>query len=66
MRPDDLIDIRVQDRLRRDLAIKLGQAVIDAIKAGLQSENAMKAVEEIWNGEKSCQVTRKAFARTYA
>ncbi len=65
MRPDDLIDIRVQDRLRRDLAIKLGQTVIDAIEAGLQSENAMKAIEEIYNGEKCCQETRQAFARTH-
>lgn len=66
MRPEDLVDIRVQDRLRRNLEIKLGQAVIDAIGAGLMPANAMKAVEAVYSLEKNCEETRKAFERTYA
>jgi hypothetical protein len=65
MRPEELQDIRVQDRLRRELAIKLGWAVIDAVNKGLSPEQAKKAVEEIWQIEVMCERTRQAFARTY-
>ena len=63
---EDLCDIRVQDRLRRELSIVLGQAVIDAIESGLQPDSAMKAVEEVYQQEQRCAETRKAFERTYA
>lgn len=66
MRPEDLVDIRVQDRLRRDLVIELGQAVIDAIGSGLMPGNAFKAIDEVWQQEKRCEESRKAFERTYA
>jgi hypothetical protein len=65
MHPDELIDIRTQDRLRRDLAIKLGKAVIDAIEGGLQPEGAAKAVKEIWDQEQRLTQSRDALARTY-
>jgi hypothetical protein len=65
MRPDELVDIRVQDRLRRDLAIKLGQAVIDAIDAGLLPGNASKAVKEIFESELRSEETRRVFARSH-
>lgn len=61
----DLSDVRVQDRLRRDLEIKLAQAVIEAIEAGLTPANSLKAVDAIWQSERRLAETRKANERTY-
>jgi len=59
------VDIRTQDRLRRALEIKLGQTVIDAVEAGLQPQNAFKAVEGIWLQEARLDEQRKRAERSY-
>lgn len=66
LRSEDLVDVRVQDRLRRDLESKLMMAVFDAIENGLNPDFAQKAVQSVWQQEQRCAETRKAFARTYA
>lgn len=65
LRQEDLVDIRTQDRLRRALEIKLGQAVIDAIEGGLQPREAFKAVEGIWLQEARLDEARKRDERSY-
>jgi hypothetical protein len=62
----DINDIRHQRNLQRELAIKLGQAVIDAIAAGLHPDNANAAVEEVWLAERRLEQSRRAFEKTYA
>lgn len=62
----DINDIRTQDRLRRELAIKLGEAVIEAVKAGLQPDGALKATAEIYWQEVGLQKSRQAAALSYA
>lgn len=62
----DINDIRTQDRLRRELAIKLGQAVTEAVEAGLQSDEALKATAEIYWQEVRLQKSRQAAALSYS
>lgn len=62
----DINDIRHQRNLQRELAIKLGQAVIDAVTAGLNPDNAKAAVEQVWQTELSCEQTRRAFEKMRA
>jgi hypothetical protein len=63
---DDLSDIRTQDRLRRELAIKLGKAVIDAVEAGLNPDGALKATAEIYWQEVRLQKSRQDAALSYS
>jgi len=61
----DINDIRTQDRLRRELSIVLGKAVIDAVEAGLQPDGALKAVAEIYSQEVSLEKSRQTAALSY-
>ena len=66
MADDERIDVRIQSYLQRSLVVTLTDAIAAAIEhGGLKPDNALKAVQEVWESEQRLAETRKAFARTY-
>lgn len=59
-------DHRIQAHLKRSLVVTLTDAIAAAIECGgLNPDNALNAVQEVWESEQRLAGTRKAFARTY-
>lgn len=63
----DMMDVRVQAQLQRSLVVTLTDMIAAAIECGgLDPDNALKAVQQVYESEQSLAETRRAFERTYA
>jgi hypothetical protein len=63
----DMMDVRIQAQLQRSLVVTLTDMIAAAIECGgLDPDNALKAVQQVYESEQSLAETRRAFERTYA
>lgn len=64
---DHLVDVRIQAQLQRSLVITLTDMIAAAIECGgLNPDNALKAVQQVWESEQRLAKGRQALDRTYA